>query len=177
MCACAAGPCRDANIVDVSSYDELKAAVAAGKWARGGWAGSDKQEGRIKEETQVSGGLLGLGLPSGWVLQCTSAWGDPIVCCDSAALAWQKSMVLAALPWEGLHQCVAMHRLGLWCISRWLRPLHIPESCTQPCTASFCWLGWSVSNYVLTQCVPTLPHRPPCAASPSSSPLAPTPAS
>jgi hypothetical protein len=53
--ACAAARCRDANIVDVSSYDELKAAVAAGKWARGGWAGSDKQEGQIKEETQVGG--------------------------------------------------------------------------------------------------------------------------
>ncbi len=30
---------RDANIVDVSSYDELKAAIEAGKWARGHWAG------------------------------------------------------------------------------------------------------------------------------------------
>jgi prolyl-tRNA synthetase len=45
---------RDANIVDVSSYDELKAAVAAGKWARGGWAGSDEQEKQIKEETQAT---------------------------------------------------------------------------------------------------------------------------
>ena len=31
---------RDANIVDVSSYDELKKAVEEGKWARGGWAGA-----------------------------------------------------------------------------------------------------------------------------------------
>lgn len=31
---------RDGNIVDVSSLDELKAAVAAGKWARGPWAGA-----------------------------------------------------------------------------------------------------------------------------------------
>ncbi len=30
---------RDANIVDVSSYEELKAAVGDGKWARGPWAG------------------------------------------------------------------------------------------------------------------------------------------
>lgn len=45
---------RDANIVDVASYDELKAAVAAGKWARGGWAGSDAQETQIKEETQAT---------------------------------------------------------------------------------------------------------------------------
>ena len=42
---------RDANIVDVSSYDELKAAIADGKWARGGWEGSDEQEKEIKEET------------------------------------------------------------------------------------------------------------------------------
>ena len=30
---------RDANIVDVTSYEELKQAVADGKWARGPWAG------------------------------------------------------------------------------------------------------------------------------------------
>lgn len=30
---------RDANIVDVSSYEELKQAVEEGKWARGFWAG------------------------------------------------------------------------------------------------------------------------------------------
>jgi prolyl-tRNA synthetase len=42
---------RDENIVDVHSYDELKAAIAAGKWARGGWEGSDEQEKEIKEET------------------------------------------------------------------------------------------------------------------------------
>ncbi len=30
---------RDANIVDVSSYEELKTAVGDGKWARGPWAG------------------------------------------------------------------------------------------------------------------------------------------
>ena len=42
---------RDANIVDVSSYEELKAAIEEGKWARGGWEGSDEQEKAIKEET------------------------------------------------------------------------------------------------------------------------------
>ena len=31
---------RDANIVDVSSYADLKAAVEEGKWARGLWAGA-----------------------------------------------------------------------------------------------------------------------------------------
>lgn len=33
---------RDANIVDVTSFDELKEAVAAGKWARGPWAGEHR---------------------------------------------------------------------------------------------------------------------------------------
>lgn len=42
---------RDDNIVDVSSLDELKAAVEAKKWARGWWAGSDADETRVKEET------------------------------------------------------------------------------------------------------------------------------
>lgn len=42
---------RDENIVDVASYDELKAAISSGKWARGGWAGSDDQEKQVKEET------------------------------------------------------------------------------------------------------------------------------
>lgn len=31
---------RDANIVDVQTYDDLKAAIEAGKWARGRWAGA-----------------------------------------------------------------------------------------------------------------------------------------
>ena len=42
---------RDENIVDVATYDELKAAVAEGKWARGGWAGGDAEERRVKDET------------------------------------------------------------------------------------------------------------------------------
>jgi prolyl-tRNA synthetase len=45
---------RDANIVDVASYAELQAAIAAGKWARGPWAGSDEEEGRVKDETQAT---------------------------------------------------------------------------------------------------------------------------
>ena len=32
---------RDANIVDVASYDELRSAIEEGKWARGPWAGDD----------------------------------------------------------------------------------------------------------------------------------------
>ncbi|GAB4836639.1 Proline--tRNA ligase, chloroplastic/mitochondrial [Ancistrocladus abbreviatus] len=42
---------RDSNIVDVSSYDELKAAISEGKWARGPWSASDKEELKVKEET------------------------------------------------------------------------------------------------------------------------------
>jgi prolyl-tRNA synthetase len=42
---------RDSNIVDVTSYDELKVAIADGRWARGGWAASDKQETQVKVDT------------------------------------------------------------------------------------------------------------------------------
>ncbi|KAK9293171.1 hypothetical protein L1049_021159 [Liquidambar formosana] len=42
---------RDSNIVDVSSYDELKVAISQGKWARGPWSASDEEELRVKEET------------------------------------------------------------------------------------------------------------------------------
>mmetsp|Transcript_17617 Transcript_17617/g.52918 ORF Transcript_17617/g.52918 Transcript_17617/m.52918 type:complete len:554 (-) Transcript_17617:904-2565(-) len=45
---------RDVNIVDVTTFDELKAAVAAGKWARGPWAGSDDDERAVKEQTQAT---------------------------------------------------------------------------------------------------------------------------
>ena len=39
LCCPRLRPSGDANIVDVSSYEELKAAVGDGKWARGPWAG------------------------------------------------------------------------------------------------------------------------------------------
>ncbi|KAB2622489.1 proline--tRNA ligase-like [Pyrus ussuriensis x Pyrus communis] len=42
---------RDCNIVDVSSYDELKVAISQGKWARGPWSASDEDELKVKEET------------------------------------------------------------------------------------------------------------------------------
>ncbi|GMH35179.1 hypothetical protein BSKO_03047 [Bryopsis sp. KO-2023] len=45
---------RDENIVDVASYEELKAAIAEGKWARGPWIGSDDDELKIKEECQAT---------------------------------------------------------------------------------------------------------------------------
>jgi Prolyl-tRNA synthetase, C-terminal len=45
---------RDENIVDVASYEDLKAAIADGKWARGGWAGSDEDEARVKQDTSAT---------------------------------------------------------------------------------------------------------------------------
>ncbi|PNH09181.1 Proline--tRNA ligase [Tetrabaena socialis] len=56
---------RDENIVDVASYEELKAAVAAGKWARGGWAASDEDERRVKEETQATLRCFPFAQPAG----------------------------------------------------------------------------------------------------------------
>jgi len=45
---------RDANIADVTSMDELKAAIAEGKWARCAWAGSDEQETQVKEDCSAT---------------------------------------------------------------------------------------------------------------------------
>lgn len=45
---------RDANIHDVKNYDELKQVIEAGGWARGWWAGSGADEGKIKEETAAT---------------------------------------------------------------------------------------------------------------------------
>ncbi|URE04949.1 hypothetical protein MUK42_19793 [Musa troglodytarum] len=42
---------RDSNVVDVNSYNELKEAIAQGKWARGPWSASDAEEVKVKEET------------------------------------------------------------------------------------------------------------------------------
>ncbi|KAK4279322.1 hypothetical protein QN277_011119 [Acacia crassicarpa] len=42
---------RDSNIVDVTSYDDLKVAISEGKWARGPWSASDEGEIKVKEET------------------------------------------------------------------------------------------------------------------------------
>ncbi|XP_027922493.1 proline--tRNA ligase, chloroplastic/mitochondrial [Vigna unguiculata] len=42
---------RDSNIVDVSTYSDLKAAISEGKWARGPWSASDEDELKVKEET------------------------------------------------------------------------------------------------------------------------------
>jgi prolyl-tRNA synthetase len=42
---------RDAHIQDISSYEELKAVIQAGDWARGWWAGSTEDELAVKDET------------------------------------------------------------------------------------------------------------------------------
>ncbi|KAJ0966362.1 hypothetical protein J5N97_027500 [Dioscorea zingiberensis] len=42
---------RDSNIIDVKSYEELKAVISEGKWARGPWSASDTDELKVKEET------------------------------------------------------------------------------------------------------------------------------
>jgi prolyl-tRNA synthetase len=42
---------RESNILDVKSYEELKGAIAEGKWARGPWAGTDADEAQVKDET------------------------------------------------------------------------------------------------------------------------------
>ena len=42
---------RDENMDDVSSYDELKQVIEAGRWARAWWRGSDEDELAVKDET------------------------------------------------------------------------------------------------------------------------------
>jgi len=42
---------RDEHIDDVTSYDELKQVIEAGRWARVWWRGSDEDEMRVKDET------------------------------------------------------------------------------------------------------------------------------
>ncbi|KAK9843430.1 hypothetical protein WJX81_002046 [Elliptochloris bilobata] len=56
---------RDANIVDVESYAELREAIAAGKWARGWWAGSDEAETQVKEETSATLRCIPFDQPGG----------------------------------------------------------------------------------------------------------------
>ena len=46
---------RDANIVDVTSYEELKQAIEEGQWARGPWAG--QYCGRTKSHNPCLGQL------------------------------------------------------------------------------------------------------------------------
>jgi prolyl-tRNA synthetase len=56
---------RDANIIDVASYDELRQVVEAGGFARGWWADSAVNERQIKEETGASHRCYPLDQPDG----------------------------------------------------------------------------------------------------------------
>ena len=56
---------RDANVVDCATREELVAAVADGRWARCGWAGSDEDETAVKEETGATLRCFPLEQPEG----------------------------------------------------------------------------------------------------------------
>ena len=56
---------RDANIIDVTSYDELRQVVDAGGFARGWWADSAVNERQIKEETGATHRCYPLEQPDG----------------------------------------------------------------------------------------------------------------
>ncbi|XP_058786247.1 proline--tRNA ligase, chloroplastic/mitochondrial [Vicia villosa] len=66
---------RDSNIVDVSTYDDLKAAISQGKWARGPWSASDEDELKIKEETGATIRCFPFEQPQG-IKRCLMT-GDP----------------------------------------------------------------------------------------------------
>ncbi len=55
---------REANTHDVTSYDEVKEVIAKGGWARGGWAGSDDDERRVKDEIGATLRCLPLEQPA-----------------------------------------------------------------------------------------------------------------
>eukprot|EP00210_Caulerpa_lentillifera_P007724 g7370.t1 len=42
------------NIIDVTSFDDLKQVINEGKWARGPWCGTDEDEERVKLECQAT---------------------------------------------------------------------------------------------------------------------------
>ncbi len=56
---------RDANIIDVASYDELRQVVESGGFARGWWADSAVNERQIKEETGATHRCYPLDQPDG----------------------------------------------------------------------------------------------------------------
>lgn len=67
---------RDSNIVDVGSYDEVKAAISLGKWARGPWSASDADEQGVKEETGVTIRCFPFKQPQG-TKPCLMTGGKP----------------------------------------------------------------------------------------------------
>ncbi|CAJ1952862.1 unnamed protein product [Sphenostylis stenocarpa] len=66
---------RDSNIVDVSTYDDLKAAISQGKWARGPWSASDEDELKVKEETGATIRCFPFEQPQG--IKTCFMTGDP----------------------------------------------------------------------------------------------------
>jgi prolyl-tRNA synthetase len=56
---------RDANIVDVENYHQLKEVIASNKWARAWWCGTDEQERSIKEETGATVRCIPIEQPGG----------------------------------------------------------------------------------------------------------------
>ncbi|AES73215.2 putative proline--tRNA ligase [Medicago truncatula] len=66
---------RDSNIVDVSSYEDLKSAISQGKWARGPWSASDEDELKVKEETGATIRCFPFEQPQG-IKRCLMT-GDP----------------------------------------------------------------------------------------------------
>ncbi len=56
---------RDSNITDTTTYDELRAVIDAGGWARGWWAGSNEDERRVKDETGATIRCFPLEQPGG----------------------------------------------------------------------------------------------------------------
>ncbi|XXG49773.1 hypothetical protein AAC387_Pa02g3850 [Persea americana] len=68
---------RDSNILDVTSYDELKTAISQGKWARGPWSASDADELKVKEETGATIRCFPFEQPSG--LKTCLMTGNPAI--------------------------------------------------------------------------------------------------
>ncbi|MED6223232.1 Proline--tRNA ligase, chloroplastic/mitochondrial [Stylosanthes scabra] len=66
---------RDSNIVDVNSYDDLKAAISQGKWARGPWSATNEDELKVKEETGATIRCFPFEQPEG-IKRCFMT-GDP----------------------------------------------------------------------------------------------------
>jgi prolyl-tRNA synthetase len=56
---------RDANIHDVNTYDDLKALMDKGGWARVWWAGSSDDEAKIKDETGATVRCIPFDQPGG----------------------------------------------------------------------------------------------------------------
>ena len=66
---------RDQNVVDVTSYDELKAVIADGRWARAGWCASDEHEKQVKEDTGATLRCIPFDQPAG-VHRCVMTGKD-----------------------------------------------------------------------------------------------------